>query len=318
MKANAVLLDLKSEQQQKFDLFSKALPDHEIIEYDCKLSDEQRERIRYAAVWAPEAGLLASLPNLEVIFSSGAGVDHVFAAPQLPDRPLVRFVDPDLTGRMVEWVVLQVLMHLRQQRQYDANQREGRWEETQQPAAYQVTVGIMGFGELGQAAARALAPLGFQLSAWSRSPKTVDSVKTFHGDDQLDDFLAGTDFLVSLLPHTKETHGVLSSALFAKLKRGQFGVGPVLINAGRGKSQVEADIVKALHDGTLAGVSLDVFETEPLPADSPLWTFENAILTPHNAAVSDANALANYVTDQIKRYEKGEPLENVVDRKRGY
>ena len=318
MSANAVLLDLKSERQQKFDLFSKALPDHEIIEYDGSLSDEQRERIRYAAVWAPEAGLLASLPRLQVIFSSGAGVDHVFADPLLPDQPLVRFVDPDLSGRMVEWVVLQCLMHLRQQRQYDANQRERRWEETPQPAAYQVAVGIMGFGELGQAAARALASLGLQLRAWSRSPKRMDPVTTFHGDDQLDDFLGGTDFLVSLLPHTNETNGILNSTLFSKMRHDHINTGPVLINAGRGKSQVETDIINALQDGTLAGVSLDVFETEPLCAQSPLWGFENAILTPHNAAVSDPAALANYVAGQIKRYEKGEPLQYLVDRCRGY
>lgn len=318
MKANAVLLDLKHEPHQKFELFCELLPDHEVIEYNGALSDGQRERIRYAAVWAPEAGLLASLPNLEVIFSSGAGVDHVFADPQLPDQPIVRFVDPDLTGRMVEWVVLQTLMHLRQQRQYDSYQRGCRWEETPQPAAHEVAVGIMGLGELGQAAARALRPLGFHLRAWSRSPKSMADVTTFYGDSQLDRFLGGTDFLVSLLPHTKETHGVLNGTLFAKLRRGHIDVGPVLINAGRGKSQVEADIVMALNDGTLAGVSLDVFETEPLPADSPLWGFENAILTPHNAAVSDAKALANYVTGQIKRYEKGESLENVVDHERGY
>ncbi len=318
MSANAILLDLKHERQQKLLLFSEALPDHEIIEYEGELSDEQRACIRYAAVWAPEVGLLASLPNLEVIFSSGAGVDHVFADPQLPDQPLVRFVDPDLTGRMVEWVVLQCLMHLRQQRRYNANQRERRWHETPQPAAGQVCVGIMGFGELGQASARALSELGFQLRAWSRSPKVVDGVVSFHGDDQLNEFLAGTDFLVSLLPHTAETTGILNKTLFSKLRRDHVTVGPVFINAGRGKTQIEDDIVAALEDKTLAGVSLDVFETEPLSSDSPLWGFENAILTPHNAAVSDANALANYVAGQIKRYEAGQSLENVVDRNRGY
>ncbi len=318
MSTNAILLDLKYEQHQKSFLFSKALPDHEIIEYGGTLSEEQRERIRYAAVWAPEAGLLASLPNLEVIFSSGAGVDHVFADPQLPGQPLVRFVDPDLTGRMVEWVVLQCLMHLRQQRQYDANQRGRRWHETPQPAAGQVTVGIMGFGELGQGSARALSVLGFQLQAWSRSPKTMEGVATFHGEYQLDEFLSGTDFLVSLLPHTEATTGILNKALFAKLRREHIEAGPVLINAGRGKTQIEDDIVSALNDKTLAGVSLDVFETEPLSADSALWGFENAILTPHNAAVSDAAALTNYVAGQIRRYEAGEPLENVVDRNRGY
>ncbi|MDD9908946.1 MAG: glyoxylate/hydroxypyruvate reductase A [Ahrensia sp.] len=318
MSGKTVLLDLKHERQRKFELFRQCLPDHEIIDIETGLSDAQRDRVAYAAVWAPEPGLLAGLPSLEVIFSSGAGVDHVFADPHLPDKPLVRFVDPDLTGRMVEWVVLQCLIHLRQQRRYDASQRARKWDEAFQPAAHEVTVGIMGFGELGQAAASALLPLGFQLRGWSRSKKVMEGVEIFGGKDELDGFLGGTDFLVSLLPYTTETHGVLNRDLFSKLRHGRFDIGPVLINAGRGKSQVEEDIAEALRDGTLAGASLDVFETEPLPQDSALWDFDNLIITPHNAAVSDAGALAHYVARQIRNYEAGQPLENVVDRSRGY
>ena len=271
--------------------------------------------VRYALAWKPERGLLAKLPDLEVVFSLGAGVDHVLCDPGLPDVPLVRYVDPDLTGRMVEWVVLQCLMHLRRAREHDAAQRERRWANLPTPAAREVTVGIMGLGELGQASAKALRALGFPVRGWSRSRKEIAGVETF---TDLPAFLAGTDILVSLLPLTDETRGLLDADLIAGLRPdGPLG-GPVLVNAGRGGSQVEADIAAALGDGRLAGASLDVFETEPLAEGSPLWGFEQAILTPHDAAVSSERALAAYVRGQVERFERGEALENVVDRARGY
>lgn len=320
MSKPAVLLNIKWEGLAKEAAFQEVLPDRPLINLAKGVPDPDiLDTVHYAVVWKPEHGFLATLPNLKTIFSLGAGVDHVLEDPHLPDAPIVRFVDANLTGRMVEWVVLQVLMHLRQQRPYDGFQRLRKWQELfPQPAAGDVTVGIMGFGELGQASARGLLPLGFKLASWSRSPKTMDGVSSFHGEAGLSDFLSRTDILVSLLPYTPETHGILNRSLFEQLSRsGPFGA-PVVINAGRGGSQVEEDIASCLQDGTLHGVSLDVFETEPLNADSPLWGFDNAILTPHMAAVSDPGALADHVAGQIKRFESGKPLEHLVDRTRGY
>ncbi len=274
--------------------------------------------IRYAFAWKPAAGLLAGLPNLEVIFSLGAGVDHALADPTLPDRPLVRVVDPDLTGRMTEWVVLQVLMHHRRQRLYDRQQRQRLWADHRQWAARDIRIGVMGLGVLGLDAARALRALGFPVTGWSRTPKAGLDFDAFHGDEGLDPFLRCTDILVVLLPLTAETRGILDAGLFGRLaKDGPLG-GGVLINAGRGGLQVEADILAALHRGDLVGASLDVFETEPLPEASPLWADERLILTPHVAAESDAVAITRYVADQIAAHERGEPLRNVVDRSRGY
>jgi glyoxylate/hydroxypyruvate reductase A len=220
---------------------------------------------------------------------------------------------------MSEYVVLHCLMHLRQQRRYDAQQRQKVWgEEQHPPAARDVRVGVMGLGVLGADAARKLAIMGFDVAGWSRSPKDLDGIRTFSGGDGLTAFLARTDILVSLLPLTAETRGILNKGLFAKLARdGRLG-GPILINAGRGGLQVEADILAALADGTLAAATLDVFETEPLPADSPLWVHPAVTVTPHNAAASDADAISAYVADQIRRFEAGEPLENVVKRDLGY
>ncbi len=313
---NHLLLDIKYEAYARAKIFGEVFADRKIVSW----SDEKPENLegfKYIVCWDHEHGLPAKMPDLEVVFSLGAGVDHVLSDPQLPDVPIVRFVDPSLTSRMSEWIVLQVLMHLRQQRRYDLQQSRCRWQELQQPEARELVVGIMGMGVLGQEAARKLKTLGFQVRGWSRSKKQLDGIECFSGAE-LDGFLSGTDILVGLLPHTKHTTGIFNRGLFEKLSRlGPFQA-PVFINAGRGKSQVETDIVSCLEDGTLHGVSLDVFEEEPLAASSPLWGFSNAVLTPHMAATSDIRALASYVHEQVMRHEAGKELQNLVDPEAGY
>lgn len=315
----SLLLDIKFDNPQESDIFIKALPDMEIIDWRAeKHTKPDLSSVRYALVWKPDEGLLASLPNLEVIFSAGAGVDHIFEDKKLPKNiPIVRFVDPDLRDRMSEWIVLQSLMHLRQQRSYDKNQKSRNWIELSQPIASEVRVGIMGLGELGQDAAQKLKTMGFQVHGWSRSKKNIAGVQSYWGADGLDAFLGTSDILVNLLPLTKETAGILCTGLFEKLPKDGV-LRSIVINAGRGGSQVEADIVSALETGLLGGVSLDVFETEPLSKDSPLWDIDNAVLTPHIAAVSSMPALAAYTIDTIKSYENGDELDNLVDQLRGY
>ena len=271
----------------------------------------------YALLWKPDADLFQRAPNLKVIFSGGAGVDHIIGMDGLPDIPIVRFVDRSLTTRMSEWVVMQCLMHLRGQYAHDIHQRRREWGKLIAPEAAEVTVGVMGLGILGQDAVAKLKMMGFNVIGWSRTRKEIDGVETFDASE-LDGFLARTDILVGLLPLTPETTGFYDSGLFKKLRRDGALGRPVFINAGRGKSQVEADIVSAVRDGTLGGASLDVFEVEPLASDSPLWELENVFITPHDAAVSEENALFRHVEAQITRFERGEPLQFVVDRAVGY
>jgi glyoxylate/hydroxypyruvate reductase A len=274
--------------------------------------------IHYAAVWKPVPGELAAFPNLRVIFNLGAGVDALMADPSLPKLPLVRVAVGDLTARMTEYVVLHVLMHHRQEPYLRASQRRKRWAPRYQWPASEMSVGIMGLGTLGSDAAGMLRQLGFRVSGWSRSPKQIDGIACFHGEAQLEAFLQATDILVCLLPLTPDTRHILNRKLFTKLSRnGPLGA-PVLINAGRGGLQNEADILACLDDGTLGAVSLDVFAMEPLPADSPFWTHPKVILTPHNAADTDPDEISKYVTRQIERFEAGGALENVVDPARGY
>jgi glyoxylate/hydroxypyruvate reductase A len=279
------------------------------------------EEIEYALAWQPPNGLLETLPNLRLIVSVGAGVDALLADPDLPDVPMVRFVDTDLTGRMTEYVALHVLYHHRRMSEFGELQRRKVWKYLAEPAAHEVRVGLMGLGVLGSAAARALGVFGYQVRGWSRSPKSLEGVACYAGPGELDAFLAETDILAVLLPLTPDTHGILDRRLLAKLSRQGRDArlpGPVLINAGRGGLQVDADIAASLAAGELYAASLDVFEAEPLPHSSPLWSHPRVVVTPHNAAESAPAAIVRYALRQIAALRRGEPLQNLVDRGRGY
>jgi glyoxylate/hydroxypyruvate reductase A len=274
--------------------------------------------VSYACVWLPPHGLLARLPDLKAVINLGAGVDHLLADPALPAVPIARVAHDDLTARVTEYVVLHTLMHHRRQRLYDSQQRERAWRVHDQPAASEVAVGVMGLGVIGSHAADAIARLGFRVAGWSRSPKTLSGIETFHGSAGLDAFLARTEILVCLLPRTRKTEGLLNLALLRKLKRDGAAGGAWLVNAGRGQLQVDADIVSALDEGMLAGATLDVFQEEPLASDSPLWSHPKVTITPHNAGDISPGLFAPQVIAQIERFERGLPLDNLVDRARGY
>jgi glyoxylate/hydroxypyruvate reductase A len=298
------------------DRFRRVMPDRPIL-----LAEEAFDRtaVRYAATWKHRPGTLANLPKLEAVFSLGAGVDHLVGDPELPRVPILRVVDEDLTERMSEYIVLHCLMHLRKGWDYARRQAAGLWEDDRdQPAARDVRVGIMGLGVLGGDAARKLRVMGFDVAGWSRSPRSLDGIETFSGEEGLGRFLARTDTLVVLLPLTADTRGILNGTLFARLAKGGRLGGPILINAGRGGLQVETDILGALEDGTLKAATLDVFETEPLPSASPLWRHPAVQITPHNAAMSDPDAIAAAIATQIRRHEAGEAFVNEVDPRRGY
>jgi glyoxylate/hydroxypyruvate reductase len=274
--------------------------------------------VHYAAVWKPAEGALSAFPNLRVIFNLGAGVDALIADSRLPRVPIVRVAIGDLTGRMTEYVVLHVLMHHRQQPYLWDCQRHRKWEPKFQWPADAIHVGIMGLGVLGLDAALALQRLGFRVSGWSASPKDIAGIDCYSGENGLEPFLRRTNILVSLLPLTAHTRHILNRKTFSLLDRTSPLGAPVLINAGRGGLQVEADILDCLNDGTLGAATLDVFEAEPLPQHSALWLHPKVVITPHNAADTDPLEISKYVALQIERFEAGGALENIVDLGRGY
>jgi glyoxylate/hydroxypyruvate reductase len=270
--------------------------------------------IDYALVWRPEPGLLASLPHLKLILSLGAGVDHIFCDPHLPHGvPIVRLVDPYMTGAMSEYVVLQVLRVHRQDLVYRAQQERRIWIELDQKNSVDRTVGILGSGELGQDAARKLMGLGFDTALWGRREKAVDGLRSYAGSAELPALLARSEILVCLLPLTPATEGILDANTFAMLPWGA-----ALINAARGGHLIEEDLLAALASGQLSAAVLDVFRDEPLPADHPFWHHPRIVMTPHVAAATNPPTAAPIILDNIRRFEQGLPLLNQVDPARGY
>lgn len=269
---------------------------------------------RYLMMWRPVPGLAAAMPDLRAVFCFGAGVERLLASPELPAHvPLVRMVEPGLTSGMSEYVLWQTLRQHRRIWELEEAQAAGKWAPHWYPAAWDRQVGILGLGELGQAAGRKLLEFGFPVRGWSRSRKDVAGIPSFAGMDELPAFLDGVDILICLLPLTPETKGILNGGLFAKLKDGAS-----LINAGRGGHLVEDDLLWALESGKLLAASLDVFATEPLPALHPFWGHKRIFITPHNA--SDTNPVGGLqeIVRQIARDRAGLALEHVADRQRGY
>lgn len=313
-----LLLHLADFNERRWaDRFAAALPGHRVV---LRGDDFDPAKVDYVFIWKPKPEAFEGLTNLRAVLSLGAGVDALLRHPGLPPNvPIVRFMDEDLAQRMSDYVLQNVLLHQRLGTRFKRDQAERRWSQLYPAPAWDASVGIMGLGQLGLDVIRHLKVFGYQLRGWSKSKKEIEGVETFAGTEELDVFLAGTDILVNLLPLTTETHGILNYETFRKLKRGGLdGTGPVIVNAGRGGHQKEADIVRALTDGTLGAASLDVFEVEPLPKESPLWAMDNVFITPHIAAASSERTGVAYFSKIIREYEQGVPLPNVIDRSRGY
>jgi glyoxylate/hydroxypyruvate reductase A len=268
-----------------------------------------------AVIWGAQyLGELRRFPNLGLIVSMGAGVDHLVLPPGPPPGvPVARLKDAMLTQGMAEWVLLNVLRFHRQDPEYRALQAAKVWEELPPPDTSRRRIGILGLGEIGGATARVLAGLGFPVVGWSRRPKEMPGIEVFHGAAGLDAMLARTDILVCLLPLTPETRGVINTRTL-----GLMPPGGTLINGGRGGHQVQEDVLAALESGQLAGAALDVFEPEPLPPDHPFWAHPKVWMTPHAASFTIPSSAAPQVVENIHRLRDGRPLVNLVDFAAGY
>jgi len=286
--------------------------------FDAVLADRDAykpDEINYFAGFRPPPGFLKTLLRLKAVLSLGAGVDAFLRDPEFPRHlPLVRFVDPTLMHEMAQYVAMHILIAHRDQRLYDSQQRSRQWRQhmLRRPSR-DTRVGILGLGDIGAVIAASLLPFGFQLSGWSRSRKAIPGVKSFAGPSELPQFLAGCDYCACVLPLTAGTRGIMNAGFFARLPKGAF-----VINVARGGHLIEEDLIAALDSGHLSGAVLDVFQTEPLPDDSPIWTHPKITVTPHIAGITDPKAALAYVADCVTRCEGGKPLENVVDPAKGY
>ncbi|WP_313624674.1 glyoxylate/hydroxypyruvate reductase A [Achromobacter sp.] len=271
--------------------------------------------VDYALVWAPDPGRLATFSNLKLIISAGAGVDHILADPALPRHlSIARMVTARTQTEMAEFVLTSALMITRGVKRIVDNQSRRHWEVIDSlRVAADVRVGIMGLGHLGVASAQLLSRVGFPVSGWSRGATRLPGLPSYAGQEQFGQFLANTDLLVCLLPATDATRGILNRATLSQLPRGAS-----LINAGRGSHMVAQDLLDALDSGQLDQAILDVFDPEPLPPESPLWSHPGIIITPHCAAIPDRKERARHTALLIAANERGESLPNIYDPLRGY
>lgn len=273
-------------------------------------------QIEAATCWQPPPGLLATLPNLRLVQSAAAGIDHLSTDPALPRQlPLCRIVDATMAGGMAAYVTWAVVQHQRQMGLYRQQAAQALWQTHPVQPTGGHRVGIAGLGWLGTACAQALQALGYTVRGWRRSADGAApaGVEVFSGDAQRDAFLAGCDTLVNLLPLTAATRGLLDAALFARLPRGAH-----LVNVGRGEHLVEADLLAALDSGQLAAATLDTFAREPLPADHPFWRHPRITVTPHIATRTTPAVIARQTLDNLALVRAGRAAEVAVDLARGY
>jgi glyoxylate/hydroxypyruvate reductase len=266
-----------------------------------------------AVAWNPPHGLLATMPNLKLIHSIAAGLDNIFADPHLPGVPVCRVVDSQHALGMAEYAIWSVLLFHRMMDLHLQNAPLKLWERPEQIAAKDYTVGILGFGAIGRTVGRRLRALDYDVRAWARSPKQEESILSYHGDEQLPDFLSCCDALICLLPLTNATRGILNADLFAKLPQGA-----AVINMGRGEHLVEEDLLTAIDSGHLRGAVLDVFLQEPLPEDSPLWNHPKIFKTPHIASMPNTQDVVGQIFDNTMRVLTGQDPLNAGSRNRGY
>ena len=269
--------------------------------------------IEFVLAWGPKKGAFKAFPNLKAIFCLGAGVDHLIGR-DLPDGvPVVRLVDPGLTRGMREYVIYWTLHYHRRFKEYADSAAAGEWRQLPQADTRKRRVGILGLGVLGADAAAHLCALEFDVAGWSRSAKALDGIESFHGTDGLAAFLARTEILVNLLPLTPETTGIINAENLSQLPKGA-----VVINAARGPHVVDDDLIRALDDCHIAAATLDVFHTEPLPADHPFWAHPKINITPHAASLTVQETAAVAIADNIRRIRAGEPPAPIVDPETGY
>lgn len=275
---------------------------------------KDKKRVQFIVSWNQPKQVLDQYPNLKAVSSLGAGVDHLLSDDSLPaDVDICRVVSPSLVQQMQEYILAAVLNIQRNFVHYLRQKDQGKWQPHNHPLAGEVSIGLMGLGELGKPVAQQLAGMGYSVSGWARSQKELEGIQTFAGSGELSSFLNESQILVCLLPLTGETEGILDLDLFKQLKKPAW-----IINVARGEHLVDEDLIYALDSEILRGAWLDVFSEEPLPDKHPFWNRKNIIVTPHVASITKPKEVAPQIVDNYKRALSGMELQNKVDRKRGY
>lgn len=267
--------------------------------------------VDFAVVWRQPPQSLAGFGNLKALQSFGAGVDNILCDSSLPDLPLARIVDPDLTQSMLNYLHGVVLHYQLRFDQFDLQQLQQQWKPRSPRKIKRICV--LGLGELGKAAALYFQALGYQLSGWSAQAKQIAAVNCFAGEAEFVLAVADADVVICLLPLTAQTENLLNDQRLS-----QFKPGAILVNVARGAIVDDLALLQNLDSGQLGAACLDVFRTEPLPAEHPFWQHNAIKLTPHISAVTNADTAVMQIAENYQRVQAGLPMLNLVDKQRGY
>lgn len=287
-----------------FEIKSELQLKHEDIKV-YMLGEAGAENAELAACWHPPDTLLIDYPNIKIIHTLSAGADHLGQALLTSGLPICRIVDNQQKHGMLEYILWGILNYQRDFEQYRRQQSQNHWQSFRQRYAREITVTLLGLGEIGAYVAEQLAQFGYSVNGWNRTQKHLSGVACFTGHDHLDSILKSTNVLINLLPLTSETQGILCKPLFEKMPVGAF-----LINCGRGGHLITDDLVSAIESQWLKGALLDVFEEEPLAPNSPFWSQQNVIITPHIASSSSIATIVSQVVENMNLFENGLPLNN--------
>jgi glyoxylate/hydroxypyruvate reductase A len=282
------------------------------VKVQCWPNIDEPNLVEFAIFWHQPENIFSILPNLKVVSSFGAGCDGVFKYHNVPEHVRVtRIVDPNLATQMADYVLMQVLIFSRQIKQYFMQQQEQRWQ--MQKKARIENIAILGVGEIGKVVAEKLMLNGFSVTGWARTAKENTEFTVYHGKSMINSVLEHADVVVNLLPNTTETHQLINKNIFDKMKSTAF-----FINVGRGQTVDEQDLINALENNLIAGAALDVFQQEPLPKQSRLWSLENVLITPHVSAITSQKFVVEQICTNYERMHSKQPLLNEVNKKIGY
>lgn len=298
-----------------FDTWKRALqaqlPDLEVVHSSAV---ERLQDVHYAMAWKPPEGFFRQMPNLRLIVNLGAGVDSLVSRADLPAGiPITRITDPQMSRMMAGYVLFAVLRHARGIPHFEQAQRRGEWAYRHPRSPDEITVAVLGLGQLGATAAHEVQRQGLRTLGWSRSPRQIEGVACFSGMETLDAVLGQADIVVLMLPLTPQTQNLFDRARLERLRPGA-----ALVNVARGALVDQAALTALLQSGHIGSATLDVFEREPLPAADPLWGMPHVLITPHLASVAIPSSSARQIAANILRVAAGEPPDNRIDRSRGY
>lgn len=317
--AIVIIVGRNQQETKEYDWFINAWR-KELLDFDSTLDIRiwpdvgNINDIVAAFVWLPPLGVFKQFPQLKLIASLAAGVDHVINDPELPKHiPIVRVMDPYMANDIVQYVQVCVLHYVKRMEVWEEKQKEKRWFKKPPFNYSDKTIGIMGLGFLGEKAARALQHVGLKVIGWRQSQKKIPDIKSYAGKEEFSQFLSQADILVCMLPLTYETRNILNKNTFVQLPQDAY-----IINLGRGEHLVEEDLLHALSSGQLSGACLDVFRQEPLPPEHPFWSHPKIRVTPHIASVTNPHTAAPQIYENYRNLMSGNKLLNTVDVKKGY